>query len=46
VEAINDYIASKEAPLAFENVSMREVLQEVKNDFSVRLTGQQFPHIF
>jgi len=41
VEAINVYIAAKEAPLTVEQVRMREVLGEVKNAFWVRLSSRQ-----
>ena len=41
VEAINVYIAAKEAPLRVEHLRMSEVLGEVKNAFLVRLSGRQ-----
>lgn len=37
VEAINVYIATKEAPLRIEWVSMTEVLRQVRDEFSARL---------
>jgi PAS domain S-box-containing protein len=40
VEAINTFIATKEAPLAIERVAMPEVLREVRGEFSVRLKAR------
>jgi light-regulated signal transduction histidine kinase (bacteriophytochrome) len=38
VEAINVYIATKEAPLKIEQVDMSAICQEVKAEFSLRLS--------
>ena len=37
VEAINVFIATKEAPLTIDCVQMSQILQEVKEEFSLRL---------
>jgi len=37
LEEINAYIASKEAPINLENVNMKEITEEIKNEFSDRL---------
>jgi len=37
LEEINAYIASKEAPINLENVNMKEITEEIRNEFSDRL---------
>jgi signal transduction histidine kinase len=41
VEAINVYIATREAPLMIEKVEMSTILSEVKEEFSLRLSELQ-----
>ena len=41
IEKINVYIATKESPLKIERVSIRDILQTVKDEFSSRLTVRQ-----
>lgn len=41
VEAINVYIATREAPLRIEKVEMSTILSEVKEEFSIRLDELQ-----
>ncbi len=41
VTAINVYIATKEAPLIIESVNLKEVLHEVRDEFSVRLSERR-----
>jgi PAS domain S-box-containing protein len=41
LESINAYVASKETPLQFEELSMGEVLHSVLDEFSLRLSGRR-----
>lgn len=41
VEAINDYIVTKEAPLTVAWVDMSEVLRQVQDEFSARLNARR-----
>jgi K+-sensing histidine kinase KdpD len=37
LEEINAYVAAKEVPINLENVNMKEIMEEIRNEFSVRL---------
>lgn len=41
VEAINGYIAAREAPMNIETVEMTQVLREVRGEFSTRLSERK-----
>ncbi len=41
VENINQFIATKELPLKIENVNLKEVLRDIRDEFSTQLEGQQ-----
>ena len=50
LEEINAYIAAKEAPINLENVNVKEITEEIRNEFSDRLTKRRIrwsePDIF
>ncbi len=37
LEEINAYVAAKEAPISLENVNVKEITEEIRNEFSDRL---------
>ena len=41
VETINNYISTKENPLTVENVNIKEILQIVKDEYSIKLNIRQ-----
>ena len=41
LEEINAYIAAKEVPINLENVNVKEITEEIRNEFSDRLRNRQ-----